>query len=222
MSDRRCGSAWSVPTPSTGYGGVQNHVLGLARYLREHGHAPHILAPGSADPTLLDDLTFTSAGTAVPVPYNGSVARVNFGLADRRPGPSLAAAPGAFDVLHIHEPVTPSVSLLALWLRRVADRGHVPHRHPPVADDGGRRRSAARLDRQDRRGAGGLGAGPPGRGRSSRPGRHRGPQRPVARRLRSPDAGGRPADPLIVTVVVTLLVTLLVTAAPGAVATGPA
>jgi phosphatidylinositol alpha-mannosyltransferase len=54
------------------------------------------------------------AGRAVPVPYNGSVARVNF-------GPVSAGrvrrwlADGAFDVLHIHEPVSPSLSLLALW-----------------------------------------------------------------------------------------------------------
>ena len=99
------------------YGGVQNHVLGLARYLREQGHAPHILAPGSPDATLLDDLTFTSAGTAVPVPYNGSVARVNFGLRTAaRVHRWLRKSP--FDVLHLHEPVTPSVSLLALWLGR--------------------------------------------------------------------------------------------------------
>lgn len=99
------------------YGGVQNHVLGLARYLREQGHAPHILAPGSPDPTLLDDLTFTSAGTAIPVPYNGSVARVNFGLRTAaRVHRWLRNSP--FDVLHLHEPVTPSVSLLALWLGR--------------------------------------------------------------------------------------------------------
>ena len=99
------------------YGGVQNHVLGLARYLREQGHAPHILAPGSPDPTVLDDLRFTSAGTAIPVPYNGSVARVNFGVGTAaRVHRWLRTWP--FDVLHLHEPVTPSVSLLALCLSR--------------------------------------------------------------------------------------------------------
>ena len=99
------------------YGGVQNHVIGLARYLREQGHAPHILAPGSPDPNLLDELRFTSAGAAIPVPYNGSVARVNFGLRTAaRVQRWLRTSP--FDVLHLHEPVTPSVSLLALWLGR--------------------------------------------------------------------------------------------------------
>ncbi len=97
------------------YGGVQNHVLGLARYLRDCGHEPHILAPGWPTPVLIDGLTFTSAGASVPVPYNGSIARVNI-------GPRTAARVrrwlrrSEFDVVHIHEPVTPSVALLALWL----------------------------------------------------------------------------------------------------------
>jgi len=96
-------------------GGVQNHVLGLAAYLRDVGHEPYVLAPGTPEHLADLDLArrFTSAGTAVPVPYNGSVARVNF-------GPRSAArvrrwlSAGGFDVLHLHEPVTPSISLLAL------------------------------------------------------------------------------------------------------------
>ena len=100
------------------YGGVQNHVLGLAGHLRDHGHLPHILAPGEADPELVEGIAFTSAGASVPVPYNGSVARVNF-------GPRTAARvrrwlkTNEFDLVHIHEPITPSVGLLALWLAEV-------------------------------------------------------------------------------------------------------
>ncbi|CAM5245036.1 GDP-mannose-dependent alpha-(1-2)-phosphatidylinositol mannosyltransferase [Streptomyces narbonensis] len=55
-----------------------------------------------------------SAGRAVPVPYNGSVARLNFGF--------LSAArvrrwlhDGTFDVVHIHEPTSPSLGLLTCW-----------------------------------------------------------------------------------------------------------
>jgi len=51
----------------------------------------------------------------VPVPYNGSVARLAFGF--------LSAArvrrwvkEGNFDVLHVHEPAAPSLSLLACWV----------------------------------------------------------------------------------------------------------
>jgi phosphatidylinositol alpha-mannosyltransferase len=108
---------YSVDVP----GGVQNHVLGLARYLGHAGHRPYVLAPGDLgsaterlDVTDFAGVEFASAGAAMPVRYNGSVARVNF-------GPFSAARvrrwlrKGKFDVLHIHEPITPSISLLALW-----------------------------------------------------------------------------------------------------------
>ena len=97
-------------------GGVQNHVLGLARYLRRSGHLPSVLAPGELDPASvgLDVEEFASVGAAVPVRYNGSVARVNFGpLSAARVRRWLRK--GDFDLLHIHEPITPSISLLALW-----------------------------------------------------------------------------------------------------------
>jgi phosphatidylinositol alpha-mannosyltransferase len=110
-----CPYSFDVP------GGVQNHVLGLARYLRHAGHRPYVLAPGDLgsaterlDVADFAGVEFASAGAAMPVRYNGSVARVNF-------GPFSAARvrrwlrTGRFDVLHIHEPITPSISLLALW-----------------------------------------------------------------------------------------------------------
>jgi phosphatidyl-myo-inositol alpha-mannosyltransferase len=103
---------YSVDVP----GGVQNHVLGLARYLSQSGHRPYVLAPGELGPSAaalgLED--FASAGAAMPVPYNGSVARVNFGpLSAARVRRWLRN--GKFDLVHIHEPITPSISLLALW-----------------------------------------------------------------------------------------------------------
>lgn len=110
-----CPYSFDVP------GGVQNHVLGLARYLGHAGHRPYVLAPGDLgsaterlDAADFARVEFASAGAAMPVRYNGSVARVNF-------GPFSAARvrrwlrKGKFDVLHIHEPITPSISLLALW-----------------------------------------------------------------------------------------------------------
>jgi phosphatidylinositol alpha-mannosyltransferase len=93
-------------------GGVQNHVLGLAHYLRSAGHQPQLLAPGT--PERDTGIGFTSAGAAVPVPYNGSVARVNFGpLSAARARRWLRR--GRFDLVHIHEPISPSIGLLSLW-----------------------------------------------------------------------------------------------------------
>src|SRR6266545_1315062 len=49
----------------------------------------------------------------LPVPYNGSVARIAFG-----PRAALrvrhALADGGYDLLHVHEPLSPSVGLLAV------------------------------------------------------------------------------------------------------------
>jgi phosphatidylinositol alpha-mannosyltransferase len=105
-----CPYSFDVP------GGVQNHVLGLARYLRQAGHRPYVLAPGELGPSAaacdLEDLA--SVGATMPVPYNGSIARVNFGpLSAARVRRWLRN--GRFDIIHIHEPITPSISLLALW-----------------------------------------------------------------------------------------------------------
>ena len=105
---------YSFDTP----GGVQSHVRGLADYLRSQGHQAEILAPGSLANEGAETTGFTSAGAAVAVPYNGSVARVNF-------GPRSAARvarwlrQGRFDLVHIHEPITPSISVLALWAATV-------------------------------------------------------------------------------------------------------
>ncbi|WP_432002182.1 glycosyltransferase family 4 protein [Streptomyces sioyaensis] len=101
-----CPYAWDVP------GGVQFHIRDLADHLIRLGHEVSVLAPADDDTPLPPYVV--SAGRAVPVPYNGSVARLNFGL--------LSAARvrrwlqhGAFDVIHIHEPASPSLGLLTCW-----------------------------------------------------------------------------------------------------------
>lgn len=93
-------------------GGVQLHVRDLAEYLIAHGHYVEVLAP--AEPATPLPPYVVSAGSALPVPYNGSVARLTF-------GPVTAGRVtrwmerGRFDVVHVHEPISPSVSMLAMW-----------------------------------------------------------------------------------------------------------
>ncbi|MCX4833769.1 glycosyltransferase family 4 protein [Streptomyces sp. NPDC102340] len=101
-----CPYSWDVP------GGVQFHIRDLAEHLIRLGHEVSVLAPAD-DETPLPPYV-VSAGRAVPVPYNGSVARLNFGF--------LSAArvrrwlhDGTFDVIHIHEPASPSLGLLTCW-----------------------------------------------------------------------------------------------------------
>lgn len=100
-----CPYSFDVP------GGVQAHVVGLARELLARGHVVSVLAPASSE---VDLPSFVErAGRAFSVPCNGSVARVRFGpLAYGRVRRWLAA--GDFDVVHLHEPVVPSLSMMAL------------------------------------------------------------------------------------------------------------
>lgn len=100
-----CPYSFDVP------GGVQAHVVELARVLIERGHRVSVLAP-AAEETELPDFV-VSAGRAVAIPYNGSVARLAFGpMAYTRIRRWIES--GDFDVLHIHEPNAPSLSMLAL------------------------------------------------------------------------------------------------------------
>jgi len=101
-----CPYSWDVP------GGVQAHVRDLTEALLRIGHDVSVLAPADDETPL--PAYVVPAGRAIPVRYNGSVARVNFGF--------LSAArvrrwirEGDFDVLHAHEPVAPSLSVLACW-----------------------------------------------------------------------------------------------------------
>lgn len=99
-----CPYSWDVP------GGVQVHVRELAAHLRERGHDVRILAPGRHSGKR-DDAWIV--GRAIPVRGNGSVARISFGpqvamvvaraLKEARP-----------DIIHVHEPLVPSVSMHAV------------------------------------------------------------------------------------------------------------
>ncbi|MFB9385004.1 glycosyltransferase family 4 protein [Pseudonocardia petroleophila] len=92
-------------------GGVQAHVLDLAHALVAAGHDVDVLAPAGPDTPVPPFVT--RAGRALSVPYNGSVARVRFGpVSFTRVRRWLDAH--EFDVLHLHEPTTVSLSVLTL------------------------------------------------------------------------------------------------------------
>jgi phosphatidylinositol alpha-mannosyltransferase len=96
-------------------GGVQNHIMDLAEALLELGHEVSVLAPADDDAEL--PAYVVSAGRAVPLPYNGSVARISFGpISTARVRRWLKQ--GEFDVLHVHEPLSPSLSFLAVLSAR--------------------------------------------------------------------------------------------------------
>ena len=69
-----CPYSFDVP------GGVQAHVADLARTLIGLGHHVSVLAPGDDSDGSAEFPEFVvPSGRSVPIPYNGSVARLSFG-----------------------------------------------------------------------------------------------------------------------------------------------
>jgi phosphatidyl-myo-inositol alpha-mannosyltransferase len=104
-----CPYDWDAP------GGVQVHVRQLSAHLRSQGHEVLVLAPGSRSTA---DRGVRIVGRPLRVPYQGSVAPICFSA---RSSQRVAEALRSFgpDVVHAHEPLTPSTSMLATLRARV-------------------------------------------------------------------------------------------------------
>jgi phosphatidylinositol alpha-mannosyltransferase len=102
-----CSYAWDKP------GGVQAHVRDLAEILIERGHEASVFTPANDEDALPDYCV--SAGKPIPIPYNGSVARLLLGpVSAGRTRKWLRQ--NDFDILHVHEPTAPSVTWVSCLL----------------------------------------------------------------------------------------------------------
>lgn len=92
-------------------GGVQAHIIDLGYKLISLGHQVQVIGPCREDTEVPDFVV--KGGGSIPLPYNGSVARLSF---SPRTFAHVRAfiRDGHFDVLHIHEPNSPSYSMAAL------------------------------------------------------------------------------------------------------------
>lgn len=99
--------SWDVP------GGVQFHIRDLAETLIAQGHHVSVLTPVQRAELLPPYVV--DAGRAVPIRYNGSVARIQFGVVSGARARSWLTQ-GDFDVVHVHEPQTLSLSLIVCML----------------------------------------------------------------------------------------------------------
>jgi phosphatidylinositol alpha-mannosyltransferase len=101
-------SPYDYATP----GGVNEHIKGLSHALRAQGHTTKILAPNSADTYNIPDDVY-ALGSVTPIPANGSIARISL-------SPDLGRTIKAilrterFDIMHLHEPLVPTVPWLVL------------------------------------------------------------------------------------------------------------
>jgi phosphatidylinositol alpha-mannosyltransferase len=100
-----CPYAWEAA------GGVQVHVRNLASRLLERGHEVVVVAPGSRH----REPWVRTVGRPLRVPYRGTVAPIA-PLSYRRTRAALESFRP--DVVHVHEPLTPSVSMFATLASR--------------------------------------------------------------------------------------------------------
>jgi phosphatidyl-myo-inositol alpha-mannosyltransferase len=95
-------------------GGVTEHVRNLAGELVKRGHDVHVIAPSSGRPGDVPEYpTLHRIGRPVPVPANGSVARITLPLRGYVQLKRLLAFQG-FDVVHLHEPLMPALPMAVL------------------------------------------------------------------------------------------------------------
>jgi phosphatidyl-myo-inositol alpha-mannosyltransferase len=93
-------------------GGVRAHIVNLARHHREMGHDVTVITSASRPEAVTDDVVLVSQGGVVPLPGAQSIAHVPLSpLAWWRVRGLVRS--GRFDVVHVHEPLLPMVSMAA-------------------------------------------------------------------------------------------------------------
>ncbi|MCC6175322.1 MAG: glycosyltransferase family 4 protein [Chloroflexi bacterium] len=103
-------SPYDYPYP----GGVTEHVRNLAEQFMRRGHEVHVIAPSSVNPAdVSEPPTLHRVGRPMPIPANGSVARITLPLRGYVQVKRLLSYQG-FDIVHLHEPMMPALPLTVL------------------------------------------------------------------------------------------------------------
>jgi phosphatidylinositol alpha-mannosyltransferase len=106
-------SPYDFPYP----GGVTEHIIALANGVRQRGHEVHILAACSGYKGEICPFTQPVAHKVTTIPIGGAMARVGLSpLSYLRIKKILQYE--TFDVIHLQEPLTPSITWWVLWHTR--------------------------------------------------------------------------------------------------------
>lgn len=102
-------SPYDYPYP----GGVTEHVTALDKHFRALGHDTRIIAASSTDEDVLSDHIIKVSGAILPVSVSGSKARVAYSPQVYQRVKKILREE-KFDVVHIHEPTIPMLSIAVL------------------------------------------------------------------------------------------------------------
>jgi phosphatidyl-myo-inositol alpha-mannosyltransferase len=102
-------------------GGVVNHISNLESNFTRMGHTVKIIAPASKPVTGYGD-RFIEIGTPRPIPTSGSVARITISFTLNNKVKKVLEKE-KFDIVHLHEPLAPTLCTTVLRLSRSVNIG---------------------------------------------------------------------------------------------------
>lgn len=94
-------------------GGVTEHITALDKHFRALGHNTRIIAASSTDEDVLGEHVIKVSGAVAPVSFSGSKARITLSPQVYRRVKKILKDEN-FDVVHVHEPTVPILSLVVL------------------------------------------------------------------------------------------------------------
>lgn len=94
-------------------GGVNKHIGAIADAFTRLGHTAHVIAPCSDKDYNGDDHLISASSHIIRMPFAGSVARISLSPRSYRRVKGILQA-GNYDVLHLHEPLMPTLPLAVL------------------------------------------------------------------------------------------------------------
>jgi phosphatidylinositol alpha-mannosyltransferase len=94
-------------------GGVTEHITALDKHFRAWGHDTRIIAASTTDEDVLGDHVIKVSGAVAPVSFSGSKARITLSPQVYRRVKKILKDEN-FDVVHVHEPTVPILSLVVL------------------------------------------------------------------------------------------------------------
>jgi phosphatidyl-myo-inositol alpha-mannosyltransferase len=102
-------------------GGVVRHIISLENHFTRMGHSVKIIAPASKPVEDFGD-RFIAIGKPRPIPTSGSIARITISL-NLTEKVKQVLKDGNFDIIHLHEPLAPTLCTTVLRLSRTVNVG---------------------------------------------------------------------------------------------------